>query len=92
LWESKCYLRAKPSIAALPFQGVSGDAEREYFADGMVEDITTGLSRIKWLFVTVRDSGLMRFRCRATQAIGCESAWNKDPVFGVIGIQSGPGG
>ncbi len=46
----------KPSIAVLPFQNMSGDPEQEYFADGMVEDITTGLSRIKWLFVIARNS------------------------------------
>jgi adenylate cyclase len=46
----------KPSIAVLPFQNMSGDAEQEYFADGMVEDIITGLSRIKWLFVIARNS------------------------------------
>jgi adenylate cyclase len=46
----------KPSIAVLPFQNMSGDSEQEYFADGMVEDITTGLSRIKWLFVIARNS------------------------------------
>ncbi|HEY4857921.1 MAG TPA: adenylate/guanylate cyclase domain-containing protein [Xanthobacteraceae bacterium] len=46
----------KPSIAVLPFQNLSGDEEQEYFADGMVEDITTGLSRIKWLFVIARNS------------------------------------
>jgi TolB-like protein len=46
----------KPSIAALPFQNMSGDTEQEYFADGMVEDIITGLSRIKWLFVIARNS------------------------------------
>ncbi len=46
----------KPSVAVLPFQNMSGDAEREYFADGMVEDIITGLSRIKWLFVIARNS------------------------------------
>jgi adenylate cyclase len=39
----------KPSIAVLPFQNMSGDTEQEYFTDGMVEDIITGLSRIKWL-------------------------------------------
>jgi adenylate cyclase len=47
----------KPSIAVLPFQNMSGDPEQEYFADGMVEDIITGLSRIKWLFVIARNSG-----------------------------------
>jgi TolB-like protein len=46
----------KPSIAVLPFQNMSGDAEQEYFVDGMVEDIITGLSRIKWLFVIARNS------------------------------------
>ena len=46
----------KPSIAVLPFQNMSGDPDQEYFADGMVEDIITGLSRIKWLFVIARNS------------------------------------
>jgi adenylate cyclase len=46
----------KPSIAVLPFQNMSGDSEQDYFADGMVEDIVTGLSRIKWLFVIARNS------------------------------------
>jgi adenylate cyclase len=49
-------LPEKPSIAVLPFQNMSGDPEQEYFADGMVEDITTGLSRFKWLFVIARNS------------------------------------
>jgi TolB-like protein len=46
----------KPSIAVLPFTNMSGDPEQEYFADGMVEDIITGLSRINWLFVIARNS------------------------------------
>jgi len=46
----------KPSIAVLPFQNMSGDPEQEYFADGMVEEIITGLARIKWLFVIARNS------------------------------------
>ncbi len=46
----------KPLIAVLPFQNMSGDPEQEYFADGMVEDITTALSRIPWLFVIARNS------------------------------------
>ena len=46
----------KPSIAVLPFQNMSGDPEQEYFVDGMVEEIITALSRIKWLFVTARNS------------------------------------
>src|SRR5882724_6195671 len=41
----------KPSIAVLPFANISGDPEQEYFADGMVEEIITALSRIRWLFV-----------------------------------------
>ena len=46
----------KPSIAVLPFQNMSGDPEQEYFADGMVEEIITTLSRIRWLFVIARNS------------------------------------
>jgi adenylate cyclase len=46
----------KPSIAILPFQNISGDPEQEYFADGMVEEIITALSRIRWLFVIARNS------------------------------------
>jgi TolB-like protein/class 3 adenylate cyclase/Tfp pilus assembly protein PilF len=49
----------KPSIAVLPFQNMSGEAEQEYFADGIVEDIITGLSRIKWLFVIARNSSFV---------------------------------
>jgi adenylate cyclase len=40
----------------LPFQNMSGDPEQEYFADGMVEEIITALSRIRWLFVIARNS------------------------------------
>ena len=46
----------KPSIAVLPFQNMSGDAEQEYFADGIVEEIITALSRTRWLFVIARNS------------------------------------
>ncbi len=46
----------KPSIAVLPFQNMSRDPEQDYFCDGMVEDIITGLSRIRWLFVIARNS------------------------------------
>ena len=49
----------KPSIAVLPFQNMSGDAEQEYFVDGMLEDIITGLSSIKWLFVIARNSSFI---------------------------------
>jgi adenylate cyclase len=48
----------KPSIAVLPFHNMTGDPEQEYFADGMAEDITTELSRIRWLFVIARNSTL----------------------------------
>ena len=49
----------RPSIAVLAFQNMSGDPQQEYFADGMVEDIITGLSRIKWLFVIARNSSFV---------------------------------
>ena len=46
----------KPSIAVLPFQNLSADPDQEYFADGVVEDITMALSRFRWLFVIARNS------------------------------------
>jgi adenylate cyclase len=46
----------RPSVAVMPFTNMSGDAEQDYFVDGIVEDIITGLSRIKWLFVIARNS------------------------------------
>ncbi len=46
----------KPSIAVLPFQNLSGDPEQAYFADGVVEEIITALSRVRWLFVIARNS------------------------------------
>ena len=46
----------KPSIAVLPFQNMSGDPEQEYFVDGMVEEITTAIARLPWLFVIARNS------------------------------------
>jgi TolB-like protein/class 3 adenylate cyclase len=46
----------RPSIAVLPFQNMSGDPEQEYFADGMVEDVITALSHMRWLFVIARNS------------------------------------
>jgi adenylate cyclase len=49
----------RPSIAVLPFQNMSGDPEQEYFVDGIVEDIITGLSRIKWLYVVARNSSFV---------------------------------
>jgi adenylate cyclase len=49
-------LPEKPSIAVLPFENLSGDPEQDYFADGMVEEIITALSRVRWLFVIARNS------------------------------------
>ena len=46
----------KPSIAVLPFQNMSGDPEQDYFADGVVEEIITAISRMRWLFVIARNS------------------------------------
>jgi adenylate cyclase len=49
----------KPTIAVLPFNNMSGDPDQEYFADGIVEDIITALSRIRWLFVIARNSSFI---------------------------------
>jgi adenylate cyclase len=49
-------LPERPSIAVLPFQNLSGDPAQEFFADGVVEEIITALSRIQWLFVIARNS------------------------------------
>jgi TolB-like protein len=49
----------KPSLAVLPFQNLSGHPDQDYFADGMVEDIITALSRIDWLFVIARNSSFV---------------------------------
>ena len=46
----------RPSIAVLPFANMSGDADQDYFADGLTEDLITGLARIRWLFVIARNS------------------------------------
>jgi len=62
--ESPPTLPDKPSIAVLPFENMSGDPEQEYFADGMVEEIITALSRFKWLFVIARNSSFT-FKGRA---------------------------
>jgi TolB-like protein len=52
-------LPEKPSVAVLPFANLSGDPEQGYFADGMVDDIITGLARINWLFVIARNSSFV---------------------------------
>ncbi len=46
----------RPSVAVLPFENLSGEPEQDYFADGMVEEITTALSRVRWFFVIARNS------------------------------------
>src|SRR5206468_9680088 len=46
----------KPSLAVLPFQNMTGDPEQDYFVDGVVEEITTAISRLQWLFVIARNS------------------------------------
>jgi TolB-like protein/Tfp pilus assembly protein PilF len=63
----------KPSIAVLPFENLSGDPEQEYFADGMVEEIITALSRLRWLFVIARNSSFTyRKRAMDVRQIGRE--------------------
>jgi adenylate cyclase len=52
-------LPSRASIAVLPFTNLSGDPEQEYFADGVVEDIITALSRVRWLFVIARNSSFI---------------------------------
>jgi TolB-like protein/Flp pilus assembly protein TadD len=63
----------KPSIAVLPFQNLSGDPRQDYFADGVVADIITGLARIKWLFVVARNSSFFsKGQAIDVKRIGCE--------------------
>ena len=63
----------KPSIAVLPFANMSGDPEQEYFADGVVEDIITALSRFRWLFVIARNSSFTyKGRAVDTKQVGRE--------------------
>ena len=60
-------LQDKPSLAVLPFQNMTGDAEQEYFVDGMVEEITTAIARFPWLFVIARNSAFW------SAGVGCRS-------------------
>jgi TolB-like protein/class 3 adenylate cyclase len=63
----------KPSLAVLPFENLSGDPEQEYFADGVVEDITMALSRLSWLFVIARNSSFTyKGRPRDVKQVGRE--------------------
>jgi TolB-like protein len=65
--------RTAPSIAVLPFTNMSGDAEQDYFADGMVEEIITALSRLRWLFVIARNSSFTyKGRAVDVRQVGCE--------------------
>ena len=71
--QSQLALPHKPSIAVLPFQNMSGDPEQEYFVDGMVEEIITALSRVRWLFVIARNS-TFTYKGQAVDVrqVGCE--------------------
>ena len=73
----------KPSIAVLPFENMSGDPEQEYFADGMVEEIITALSRFKWLFVIARNSS---FTSRAKPSISRRSGASLASVISSRGL------
>jgi len=66
-------LPTKPSIAVLPFDDLSDKRDQEYFADGMVEEIITALSRMRWLFVIARNSSFAyKGRDIDVRQIGCE--------------------
>jgi TolB-like protein/class 3 adenylate cyclase len=66
-------LPSKPSIAVLPFNNLSGDPEQDYFADGVVEEIITAISRMRWLFVIARNSSFAyRGRVLDVKQIGRE--------------------
>jgi TolB-like protein len=69
----KLPLQDRPSISVLPFTNMSGDPEQEYFADGMVDDILTELSHVRWLFVIARHSSFIyKVRSADVQQIGRE--------------------
>jgi adenylate cyclase len=66
-------LPEKPSIAVLPFANMSGDPEQEYFADGITEDITTALSKVRWFFVIARNSAFTyKGRAAGVKQVGRE--------------------
>jgi len=60
-------LPREPSISVLPFANLSGNAEQNYFADGLAEDITTSLSRLRWLVVAARNSSFS-YKSRSVDA------------------------
>jgi hypothetical protein len=67
----------RPSIAVLPFKNMSGDPEQEYFADGIVEEITTALSRFRQLFVIARNSSFT-YRGRTVDVKQSAVSWEFD--------------
>jgi adenylate cyclase len=65
--------REAPTLAVLPFTNMSGDPEQDYFADGMVEEITTALARMRWLFVIARNSSFVyKGRAVGIKQVGSE--------------------
>jgi len=71
----------KPSIAVLAFDNLSGDPEQGYFVDGMVEEIITALSRIRWLFVITRNSSFTyKGRAVDVKQVGSWSRCKKRPI------------
>jgi adenylate cyclase len=66
-------LPEKPSIAVLPFANMSGDADQDYFADGLTEDLITALAKFRWFFVIARNSSFaFKGRSLGVQQIGRE--------------------
>jgi transcriptional regulator with XRE-family HTH domain len=70
-------LPVRSSIAVLPFENMSGDPEQSYFADGLAEDLITGLSRVSWLFVIAQLVVRRRSSMHARSASGwaCATSW-----------------
>jgi adenylate cyclase len=71
----------KPSLAVLPFQNLTGDAEQDYFVDGVVEKITTAISRLRWLFVVARNSSFT-YKGKAVRYYGA-NPWAKPSHCGL---------
>ena len=85
----------RPSIAVLPFADTSGDPGREYFADGISEDLVTGLARIRWLFVIARNSTFATSTARSTPSrsrasSACATSWKAACAAPAIGCASPP--
>jgi hypothetical protein len=75
----------RPSIAVLPFSNMSGDPEQDYFADGISEDIITGLSKLRWFFVIARNSS---FTTKAKRSIRAGSAANSVCAMSSRGVSA----